>query len=360
MDIAIIGAGIAGLSAGWALRHAGHRVRMFERNYKPGGRMNTRRKAGLVVDHGDRFIYRDSPVLRELITDCGLQGEVATIDLPIYTMREDGSFQESAEEGIDRNRITFPDGMLVLPEALRRQLGGYYSIGVTAVERNENAKRFVVQTEPPLRPVESHVDAVVIAVPATEAVHISRPIHNLLNPVFLEKAREVEYTRCLTLMAALPKVELPQPFYGLTPPKTPTTTLSWVAFEDLKCARRGVHGWSIMIAHSTSEAGAKYLSMEDENALGKMYQEARRYVPQLPSEWRWARAKRWRVAHLQDPTKVVLSKEYPAAPEPVLVEFCGDYREGDGCESAARSGRLAAESLQAKIEKLLGGKPTTS
>ena len=124
MDIAVIGAGIAGLSAGWNLRKSGHRVRVFERNYKPGGRMNSRRKAGLVVDHGDRFIFRDSPTLRELIIDCGLSEDICTIDLPIYTMREDGSFLETREEAIDRNRVTFPDGMLVLPEALAPPSGG--------------------------------------------------------------------------------------------------------------------------------------------------------------------------------------------------------------------------------------------
>jgi predicted NAD/FAD-dependent oxidoreductase len=355
MDIAVVGAGIAGLCAGWTLRRAGHRVRVFERNYKPGGRMNTRRKAGLVVDHGDRFIHRDAPVLRELILDCGLQGDVCSIDLPIVTLGPDGVPVETPNQGINRNRISFPDGMLALPEALRRQLGGYYSIGVTAVDWNPQMRKFTLQTEPPLRPLESQVDGVVLATAATEALQIAQPMHPLLNPDFLQRALQVHYTGSFTLMAALRKVELPRPYFGLDVSQVSGSTISWIAFEDLKCERRGVSGWTIIVAHCRPEACAQYFRMEEEEALRRMYQEARRYIPQLPPEWRWARGKRWEIAHLQDEGLVVPTQQFPAAVDDILIEFCGDYREGDGCEAAARSGKLAAEKILAKIERLTGG-----
>lgn len=352
MDIAVIGAGIAGLSAGWMLRNAGHRVRMFERNYKPGGRMNSRRKAGLVVDHGDRFIQRDSPILREMINECGLQNEMSSIDLPIYNLKPDGSFAQTREEAIDTNRITFADGMLALPEALRRNLGGYYSIGVTRVDWSADTRKFVVHTEPPLRSLEAHADGIIIATPANEALRISEPLQPMLNEAFLEQLRRVEYSGCYTLIAALHKVELPEPLYGIIPPQAPGNTIAWIAFEDLKCQRRGVPGWSVVVIHSTAEAAAAYLKMDDERALQIIYQEARRHVPQLPEAWRWARAKRWDFAHLKESIQPAYTTQYPAAPESVLLEFCGDYREGDGCEAAARSGRLAVQALLAKIANL--------
>ena len=352
MDIAIVGAGMAGLSAGWWLRREGHRVLVFERHYKPGGRMNSRRKAGLVVDHGDRFIARDSPVLRELIVDCGLHGETRPIERPIYTVQPDGSFLETREQAIDTDRLTFPDGMLTLPEALRRSMGGFYSIGVTAVERDEVLGKFIVRSEPPLRNAETQVDAVVFACAAPEAFRVSQPIHALLNAPFLERLAKVEYTRCLTFIAALEKVQTPEVFYGLVLPRETSSILMWIAFEDRKCKGREVEGYSSLVAHGTPEASERFWKLDEEPILGKLYAEARRIVPELPARWRWARVKHWEVAHLKDPKAFVSPVEFPVSPEGVGVVFCGDYCVGHGVEAAAQSGREAADRL---LRKLQGG-----
>ena len=45
---------------------------------------------------GDRFITRDSPILPELIADCGLRGEIRSNENPIYTVQPDPSFQETS------------------------------------------------------------------------------------------------------------------------------------------------------------------------------------------------------------------------------------------------------------------------
>ncbi|HBF33208.1 TPA: hypothetical protein DDW35_01465 [Candidatus Sumerlaeota bacterium] len=250
MDVAIIGAGMAGLTAAWRLKRENARVLVFERNYKPGGRMNTRRKAGLVVDHGNRFILRSSPVLRELIVDCGLHGEAKTIERPIYDLHTDGSFTESVTEEAKSDRLCFPEGMLTLPEALRRSTGGFYSIRVTSVVHDESLGKFIIQTEPPLRQQDTAVDAVIVACPAPMAHQLTLPIHPMLYEQFVERMSRVQYKRCISLIAALRKVALPEKFYGLYPPSA-TSHLQWMAFEDQKCPARRVEGWSSLVAHAT-------------------------------------------------------------------------------------------------------------
>ena len=350
MDIAVVGSGIAGLSAAWWLRRAGHRTLIFERHYKPGGRMNSRRKAGLVVDHGERFILRNSPVLRELILDCGLQSELFSIEQPVFTRLPDRRFKQTPEEAVDLNRATFRDGLLVLPEALRRQLGGFFSIAVTAVESDpENARQFIVRTDPPLRVSETRVDGVVFATPAPEAYRISKPIHALLSEPFLDRLSEVEYTKCFTLCAALEEVHLKQPCFGIENAEGCDSDIWWIAFEDLKCQGRGVKGWTSIVIHSTPASSERLWKMHDADALDLLYRQAREMLPELPVEWRWARARRWQEARLKDPSRLPDFKHYPTVTGDARIEFCGDYRVGDGVENAARSGREAAERL---IERL--------
>ncbi|MDT0266546.1 NAD(P)/FAD-dependent oxidoreductase [Streptomyces sp. DSM 44915] len=52
LDVAVVGAGIAGLSAAAELRRAGHTVRVFEAADRVGGRMRSLRRAGFTVDEG--------------------------------------------------------------------------------------------------------------------------------------------------------------------------------------------------------------------------------------------------------------------------------------------------------------------
>ncbi|GAA3863877.1 protoporphyrinogen/coproporphyrinogen oxidase [Streptomyces sedi] len=52
LDVAVVGAGIAGLSVAAELRRAGRSVRVFESLDRVGGRMRTLRRAGFTVDEG--------------------------------------------------------------------------------------------------------------------------------------------------------------------------------------------------------------------------------------------------------------------------------------------------------------------
>ena len=68
MTIAIIGAGLAGLSCATALEAAGHDVTLFDKGRAPGGRMSTRRietTAGTAsFDHGAQYFTVRDPAFR--------------------------------------------------------------------------------------------------------------------------------------------------------------------------------------------------------------------------------------------------------------------------------------------------------
>jgi renalase len=55
LKIAIIGAGMAGLSAATHLVENGHSVTVFEKSRGIGGRMSTRREGDFEFDHGAQY-----------------------------------------------------------------------------------------------------------------------------------------------------------------------------------------------------------------------------------------------------------------------------------------------------------------
>jgi len=55
-DIAIVGAGLAGLAAGWELQQAGLRVVVFEESSLPGGRARTERADAFLIETGAQFV----------------------------------------------------------------------------------------------------------------------------------------------------------------------------------------------------------------------------------------------------------------------------------------------------------------
>ncbi|RIJ23437.1 FAD-dependent oxidoreductase [Henriciella barbarensis] len=81
MTIAIIGAGVAGLSAASDLKGAGHEVVLFDKGRGAGGRLSTRRAStpagDLRFDHGAQFFTARDTVFRALVSDLETRSHVA-------------------------------------------------------------------------------------------------------------------------------------------------------------------------------------------------------------------------------------------------------------------------------------------
>ncbi len=89
LSIAIIGAGLSGISAARALQDAGHRVVIFEKSRSFGGRCASRLWEGQVVDHGAQYFTADSDQFKSVIRtlDQNLVGEI-TAPIVNEAMRE--------------------------------------------------------------------------------------------------------------------------------------------------------------------------------------------------------------------------------------------------------------------------------
>jgi len=103
IDVAVIGAGVAGLAAAGELRRKGLRVEVYEARDRIGGRVLTHREEGfpLPLELGAEFIHGDAPETERLLREAGLSAVEISGD---HWRAEQGEFQpfNSFWERIDR------------------------------------------------------------------------------------------------------------------------------------------------------------------------------------------------------------------------------------------------------------------
>jgi len=74
-DIAVIGAGISGLTAAYRLKRRGFSVAVIEAGSRAGGVIGTERVEGLLYERGPNSILDTSPRIDELLVDLGIRNE---------------------------------------------------------------------------------------------------------------------------------------------------------------------------------------------------------------------------------------------------------------------------------------------
>ncbi|MFN3917085.1 MAG: protoporphyrinogen oxidase [Flavobacteriales bacterium] len=74
--VAVIGAGISGLTAAFYLQKSGAEVKVFEKSERVGGCLKSIRKDGYLFEQGALTAVVNYPELKELFTDCGIENEV--------------------------------------------------------------------------------------------------------------------------------------------------------------------------------------------------------------------------------------------------------------------------------------------
>jgi oxygen-dependent protoporphyrinogen oxidase len=73
-SVAIIGAGITGLTAAFTLQRAGRPVRVYEASPRVGGVIRSERRDGFLAEFGPNTILETSPRIGQLVRDAGLAG----------------------------------------------------------------------------------------------------------------------------------------------------------------------------------------------------------------------------------------------------------------------------------------------
>ena len=225
MRIAIVGAGIAGLSCALRLQDAGHDVTLFDKGRGAGGRMSTRRvetSAGeAAFDHGAQYLTARDPAFTAAVDAWAAAGVVAR-----WPAAGDDAW------------VGTP-GMNAIVKHLADRTDVHWQHQVTALRRSEAGWHVELLTPPPLAPTaaaDAPFDAVVIAVPAEQVVRLSAE-HDPAMAAAADACRSSpSWTAMLAFAEPVPIAEDVVRHAGI---------IGWTARNSAKPGRSGPEAWVI-------------------------------------------------------------------------------------------------------------------
>ncbi len=319
MDVLIVGAGLAGLTAARDLVQAGYSVSILEKSRGVAGRAATKRLAsGALADYGAPFFTVRNQPLRDFVGQLESQGMVQVWQEGMQTWRSGQIYSAGGYP-----RYSLAAGMTTLGKVIREGLH---------ITQNALVKEILEDSAVVLESGETHrARAVLVNTPAPQALVLTRAILESQTDLAL---RTVEFAPCWALSVELKSMpEVTWKFLRLEHP-----ILVWVSLEHTK---RG--GNPVVVLH----ANAKW-------SLENLEENAQTVIPQLVSalqalftfETTEVIAHRWRYAQATTPH-----------PEAILAQgnlvFCGDWCAPDGnarIETAFESGLAAAQYLKTRLE----------
>ena len=316
MKTAVVGAGIAGLSAATALRDRGHDVVVFERARGPGGRAATRRVDGIDMPKAARGAT--------LAFDHGAQ--YFTVRDPRFQAVVDGWLRDRLVARWDGRLVSFDsEGWDELTTTTTRYVGipGMSAIGRAMADTLEVRYEQRIESLDPLR---REFDRVILAITADQAKPLVAHLPDLSTTLANVVSRP-----CWAVLAAFEE-RVPARFDGAFVHGSP---LGWVARNQSKPKRE----WKVdtWVLHATSTWSRMHLD-DDPEVVGSVLMEAfHDLIPNgLPRAF-YATAHRWRYASADPPLAVGAIHHAESR-----LTLCGDWCLGSRIEDAFLSGLAAA------------------
>lgn len=339
--IAVIGAGIAGLTVAAELAAAGHAVSLFDKSRRPGGRCATRSSAAGAFDHGAPGFSATTAAFRAQVAAWHTAGWV----------RDDRESAGVATADAARHAAHSPVYGVPSMNALASQLAAKLPAGVTvhtdshitAIEPSAAAADWQLQ----LRDGTAHANpfaAVVVALPAEQAALLLAP-----DAALADAMRHTRSEPCWTLMAAwahpLPTAKnacLSTDAHGV---------LLLARRDDARLGRTNAEGVACRwVLHATPQWTIDHLEAPAEAVIADMLRAFEGTVGADLEAPVHAVAHRWRYAQVRTPRSERCG--WNAA---LRLGACGDaWHAGgdpeatapDGIERAWLSGRALAQQMQ--------------
>jgi predicted NAD/FAD-dependent oxidoreductase len=352
-EVAVIGAGVAGLSCARALVEAGVRVRVFDKGRSVGGRLAVRRSGAHVFDLGTQYFTAREPRIEGPLWSWIEEGVVAPWDARIVAFEEPGS--EPREVEAIARYVGVPD-MNALAHVMARGLEVSSSQRLERIERRGEKLylRGTIGAEGlTLSPAEpgaeaadelGSFDAVAICMPPAQAASLLDDVC----PRLAAEAREVVMDPCYALGFAPgdadTKLLAALPFAGAFIGRESSggrSPLSWIARDSSKPGRPPGERW---VLHASAAWSRAMFEAPAEEVTAVMLAELSRLLGLAPLRPAQSFLRRW--AHARTEHALECGALYDEA---TRIGVGGDWAMGGRFEGAYVSGLELAARLGASL-----------
>lgn len=245
-QIAIVGAGMAGLAAAHRLRATRPDLQtvLFEKSRGPGGRAATRRFQGATFDHGAQYVKTPTPELQNLLLHTLPSEQLRDIRRPIWVFDGDGRISRGDPAQNADPKWTYTEGLTRLAKELARGLEIRPETRVALFRAAPDGYTLVDEAGQELL----HANAIMLTPPAPQSAEIVGRSTLLAErrDMIVEELGKASYRPCLSVTLGYDRRPQEPAWYALvnTDRRHP---ISWLAFEHLK-PERGTGGQGVLIA----------------------------------------------------------------------------------------------------------------
>jgi renalase len=318
MNVAIVGAGVAGAGAAYALDTAAN-VTVFEKESTVGGRTATRRQHGCRYDHGANYA-KDEGRIGDLIADLDMDGLV-DIDAPVWTF--DGENAVSEGRDTDDRKWTYRAGIDQLAEQLFERTSAVIETG-TRIGRIERTDGW--RLESVVGSGLGEFDALVCTPPAPQTASLLADAtweHSLRDDL-VESIGAVPYRTTVTAVLHYP-FALDRPYYALVNTDG-EHDIGWLSREECKPGHVPDDESLLIVQMAPDWSAERYGERTEEIATAAAGMVAELLDDERLADPDWVDSKGWRLAQPDDaPDGESLER---AGDEGLF--FAGDWVAGEG------------------------------
>ncbi len=343
-NVAVIGAGVSGLSAALELSRSGCQVVVFEKSRGLSGRAATRRRGNWSIDHGASFFRTSDAEVAHLIHETLPSDDLVEIRGDVWTFNRDGLITTGDPELNAEPKFSYRRGISTLGKLLQEFSGVevHRSQRVTRLHRTEQGW----QVENEAGDVRGEYDSVIVSIPAPQAAELMRAcafpesLHTTLANALAIARYDPQFSFMLGFRYRLPLVKR---FHALVN-SDGEHPVSWLSFEEDKPGHVP-DGSSLLVVQMSRWWSSAHLDDQPEKLLPEVLEHTSALLPEVENMPDWWDSQRWLLAAPRNGVDVKALEKGEASG----LYFAGDGLVGRGrIPLAIKSGLACARKLCAR------------